>query len=121
MSVPLIQADYDTLSAITNRFGQQGDSTRGIIAILEYDDEAFSHLRARLAQSEIQGEVYVETTFVKEWFPGPIVESYSDDEERNYLVLHQPRYSPEPFAKSPLTQGYAFIRDRFVFVYLHTQ
>lgn len=98
-----------------------GPSDWGIIAILEYDDEAFSRLRARLAQSKIEGDVYVETTFVEEWFPAPIVESYGDDEEENYLVLNQPRYSPEPFAKSPLTQGYAFIRDRFVFVYLHTQ
>lgn len=98
-----------------------GPSDWGIIVVLTYDEDTLASLRANPAAVKIKRDLKVAQSFLRDWYPPAIVESFQPDSASENLVLKEPRYEPALFAASPLSDGYFFIKDTFVFVYLHTQ
>lgn len=97
-----------------------GPTDWGLVAVLEYDAATLQSIQTQLAANSLDYEMYVEPNFVQDWFPEAVRNSFVKDTSSDYLILNQPLYQPTLFAKSPLNNGYAFVRDGFVFVYLDT-
>lgn len=103
-----------------------GDSDLGptdweLIAVLVYDTTVLQQLEGQMTEQTHPTELFVSPAFLRDWFPESVKSRFvQDGAYPEYLKLDGMRYEPVLFAQAPLTNGYVFIADNLLFLFLYT-
>lgn len=91
-----------------------------LIALLNYDEEDFKKISAKLKENKI-GERFLDSTQVKKWFPEDLKSGFK--KEGNFFLLNN-IYSADLFIseKSFFKYGFSYIGDNNkILLYMNTQ
>lgn len=103
------------------RGSELGPTDWELVAVLEYDEATLKTIQAEMTTQTHPAESFVHQDMVRDWFPEPIKSRFVQDPAyAETFKLTGVRYTPSMFAQSPLSDGYVFIVDNLVFIYLHT-
>ena len=96
-----------------------GPSDAYLVAVLTYTPSVINEIR--FATSTRDSDVYVDTDFIKSWYPPSVQAAFITEEKTGFLVLSEPSYDPELFTASPWLTGYVFFPDdETVFLFLRS-
>lgn len=101
--------------------GAIGPTDTELVAMLQFDQKILSELQSQFTQQTTPPDIFVASSFVQPWFPGPIQQLFvTDPAYPEFLKLAGTRYQPTLFAKGSLNNGYIVIAGDFALIYFYT-
>lgn len=120
LPAPPLEAKWTQYTLGNPNSDAPGPTDYAVIAVLRYDTATAADIASQLGAQSNGRDWYVDTNFVRPWFPDEVKASIVPDELSNLQLVNQPAYDPTLFAKPPLQQGYAYVVGDYVVVYLQT-